>query len=161
VWDLEKGVQVFHLTGHSCAVAGMTFSPDGRRLLTASNDPHLYGKKGEIIVWDLETGQEILTLKEFADGVPCLALSRDGHQLASGGRDGLVKIWDARPPSEDDRSQLEMHFSRREAEVNAAHRKLTDRNAWEPWSKKGFVHFHRGEWDRAIADFSRAIELAP
>ena len=33
--------------------------------------------------------------------------------------------------------------------------------AWESWSDRAFVRFHRQLWESAAADFSKAIELAP
>jgi WD40 repeat protein len=165
VWDVDKGSQVYHLTGHSCAVTGLSFSPDGRRLLSASCDPYLPMKKGEIIVWDLETGQEILTLKEFADGVPCLALSRDGHQLASGGRDALLKIWDARPHSDEERHALEMPLSRRDAEAAAASNQFETTKAVKAnnlaWKLATASDPKRGDPVRAVELARKAVELAP
>jgi serine/threonine protein kinase/tetratricopeptide (TPR) repeat protein len=32
---------------------------------------------------------------------------------------------------------------------------------WEAWSGRAFVRFHRQQWEEAVADFSKAIELAP
>ena len=37
-WDLLTGQETLTLSGHEGAVALMTFSPDGRRLLTADTD---------------------------------------------------------------------------------------------------------------------------
>jgi tetratricopeptide (TPR) repeat protein len=34
-------------------------------------------------------------------------------------------------------------------------------DAWEAWSGRAFVHFHRQQWDKAVSDFSKAIALAP
>jgi tetratricopeptide (TPR) repeat protein/WD40 repeat protein/serine/threonine protein kinase len=34
-------------------------------------------------------------------------------------------------------------------------------DAWEAWSGRAFVHFHRLQCEEAIVDFSKAIELAP
>ena len=66
----------------------MAFSPDGKRLASASLDK-------TVKVWDATTGQEILTLKGHTGGVLGVAFSPDGNRLASGGWDGTVKVWDA------------------------------------------------------------------
>jgi tetratricopeptide (TPR) repeat protein len=34
-------------------------------------------------------------------------------------------------------------------------------DAWEAWSGRAFVHFHRQQWNEAVSDFSKAIDLAP
>jgi WD40 repeat protein len=67
-------------------VSNVAFSPDGKRLVTASGDK-------TVKVWDAETGQELLTLK----GGGGIAFSPDGHRLASGTGAGTVTIYDATP----------------------------------------------------------------
>jgi WD40 repeat protein len=52
------------------------FSPDGRRIATASHD-------GTVRIWDAGTGQEVLTLRGHAGAVQSVAFSPDGRLLAS------------------------------------------------------------------------------
>ena len=66
----------------------MAFSPDGKRLASASQDE-------TVKVWDAATGQETLTLKGHTSGVMSVAFSPDGKRLASASMDGTVKVWDA------------------------------------------------------------------
>ncbi len=68
----------------------MTFSPDGRRIASASDDK-------SVKVWDVATGQEALTLKGHTDGVTGVTFSPDGRRIASTSWDSTVKVWDARP----------------------------------------------------------------
>jgi len=76
------------LKGHSGPVASVAFSPDGKRLASASKDQ-------TVKVWNAATGQETLTLKGHSTSVLSVAFSPDGKRLASASNDGTVKVWDA------------------------------------------------------------------
>ena len=76
------------LKGHADEVWDVAFSPDGKRLATASLD-------NTARVWDLSTGRTVLTLTNHTDGVYGIAYSPDGTRLATASRDGTAKIWDA------------------------------------------------------------------
>jgi tetratricopeptide (TPR) repeat protein len=68
----------------------LAFSPDGKRLVSASSD-------GTVKLWDVTTGQEALTLTGHTGAVISVAFSPDGKQLVTGSEDKMVKLWDARP----------------------------------------------------------------
>ena len=86
-WHIDGGETVRVLAGHTDAVHGVAFSPDGQRVVTASFD------KGARI-WDARDGREITRLGE--DGV-VLSASFDpqGKRVVTAGQEGMVHIWNA------------------------------------------------------------------
>jgi WD40 repeat protein/serine/threonine protein kinase len=72
---------------HWREVTAVAFSPDGKTLVSGSED-------GTLKVWDVATGQVLRTLAGHGGGVTSLALSTDGKLLASGSWDRTVRLWE-------------------------------------------------------------------
>jgi WD40 repeat protein len=99
LWDAATGKHLFDLRGHSSQVSGLAFSPDGRRLASASWD-------GTVKLWDLQTRQEMLSIRGPHGYVGGVVFSADGHRLLSyyslytgtlQQGPGEIRVWDARP----------------------------------------------------------------
>jgi Tol biopolymer transport system component len=76
------------LGGHSYFVSSAVFSPDGRRIATASGDK-------TVKLWNAETGQLIRTFTGHTGTVFSVAFNPNGMRLASGSLDETVKLWNA------------------------------------------------------------------
>ena len=76
------------LVGHTDAVYELSFSADGRYLVSGGYDRILR-------LWDCRTGKLLRELKDHSDAVYCVAFAPTGTLLASAGADRAVKVWDA------------------------------------------------------------------
>jgi WD40 repeat protein len=73
-------------TGHSGSVNALALSPDGRFLVSGSEDVTLK-------IWDTATGNVLRTLAGHDQPVLAVAISPDGRWIASGGEDTSVRLW--------------------------------------------------------------------
>ncbi len=99
VWDTKSGQQLLQLVGHEGGIGQIAYSTDGSFIATASED-------GTAKVWDAATGELLHTLSGHRDNpnrgypgevgwVSGVAISPDSKTIATGGGDGLAKLWDA------------------------------------------------------------------
>jgi WD40 repeat protein/DNA-binding SARP family transcriptional activator len=102
IWDISAGLNAnleasaaaatneaqLILSGHKDHVYDLDFSPDGRRLATASLDQTAK-------VWDAFSGEELFALEGHTDCVTGVDYSPDGTRLATASRDHYGKVWDA------------------------------------------------------------------
>src|SRR5262249_26167917 len=89
LWDVATGRETLTLRGHTVGINNVAYSPDGRRLASASD--------ATVRLWDAATGQEILTLRGHTARGLRVASSPDGRRLASASQDRTVRLWDSTP----------------------------------------------------------------
>jgi len=88
VWDAATGASLAELKGHTSVVNSAAFSPDGTRIVTASDDQTAR-------VWDAATGASLAELKGHADSVYSVAFSPDGTRIVTASWDQTARVWDA------------------------------------------------------------------
>ncbi len=76
------------LTGHRYDVYSASFSPDGKRIVTASWDD-------TAMLWDAETGEVTDTLKGHSNSVRSASFSPDGKRIVTASWDDTAMLWDA------------------------------------------------------------------
>jgi WD40 repeat protein/class 3 adenylate cyclase len=103
IWDLHSGpnganganaalVRVLTAQGHSDQILSATFSQDGKLVVAEYNHSPTY----PVVIWNAQTGAEMLDLPD-AQAASTLApqsISTDGRYLLTGGKDGVVRLWD-------------------------------------------------------------------
>jgi WD40 repeat protein len=94
------GASIRTYSGHTDKVTGVAISPDGRHILSGSDDK-------TIRLWDFESGTPVQVLREHQNYVLSVAFSRDGKRFLSAGggqwrgpefateSDQIVRLWDA------------------------------------------------------------------
>jgi WD40 repeat protein len=86
LWDTATWQPVARMSGHTSDCTALAFLPDGR-VVSAGDDHATY-------VWSSD-GKLLATLPTGGARVWTIAPSHDGALFATGGRDGVVRVWDA------------------------------------------------------------------
>jgi tetratricopeptide (TPR) repeat protein len=140
--------QTIHvLVGHTADVTCAAFTPDGRRLATASFDR-------TIKLWDVATGRDVFTLRGHTAGVVSVAFSPDGQRLVSGGIDATARVWDATPMLPETLAELDTSFRQKQESLSHSTEKFTD-------ARQGDFLARRGQWGQASEAFAIAVEREP
>ena len=101
VWEVDKGSEVFELTGPTDPLARMEWSDDGRRII-ARTPPKtkLNAPPQELLVWDADTGTPILAVHGPAAGI----MTGPGWQWSASAPtigDNAVRIQKIAPANKD------------------------------------------------------------
>lgn len=87
VYEWKSESYILKQQGHFDLTNSLCYSPDGARVVTASDD-------GKIKIWDVHSGFCLTTFTEHAAGVTGLQFAKKGSVLFSASLDGTVRAWD-------------------------------------------------------------------
>jgi WD40 repeat protein len=129
------------LSNHTEAVLGMAFSPDGRRLVSGSQDQ-------TVRLWDVATQRELTNWHAHAGGCRKVRFAPDGRSFASGGADGTVKLWSLQPATTPETTVKLLPQGVEEAVVysDSGTVAMKTTHDWRVWSLPTFAELRRGEY---------------
>ena len=86
LWDSNTGQLIRTFDGHEDAVLSVTFSPDGKWLLSSSYD-------NTARLWDVESGELLRTFAGHDWWVWSASFSRDAKRIVTASHDGTAMVW--------------------------------------------------------------------
>ncbi len=87
VWDFEKGEQARTIAGHTRQVTRMLFVGKTNQIVTCSGDQ-------TVRMINVDNGQPVRTFPVGTDYLYAVGVSPDGALVASGGEEGVVRLYD-------------------------------------------------------------------
>ena len=81
------------LKGHSEQIKSVALTPDGSRIVTASQDT-------TVRIWDATSGADVGALKGHTGEINAVTVTADGLRIVTGSSDGTARIWDAKTGAE-------------------------------------------------------------
>ena len=89
---VENTYKAIQLRGHTAGVPAIAFSPDGTKIVTASNDT-------TVRIWDTASGRELQKFEGHEQSgttvILTVAYSPDGKNIVTAGSDTTVRLWNA------------------------------------------------------------------
>ena len=87
LWDIARKEKLHVLDGHVAGVRGLSFSPDGRTLVSCGDN--------RVRLWNVETGQEFFTIHEAQAETAWPMSSADETCLVTATAEPSLHFWKA------------------------------------------------------------------
>jgi WD40 repeat protein len=87
LWDASTGKESRKFEGHKALIASLTFSADGKQVLTGSWD-------STARLWDVATGKEVRKFEGQPARVTSVAISPDGKLVLTAPARGPARLWE-------------------------------------------------------------------
>jgi hypothetical protein len=88
MWETDSGKLLATFQGHTGPAWSAVFSPDGRRVLTASEDKTAR-------MWETDSGKLLATFQGHTGGVRSAVFSSDGRRVLTASWDATTRLWEA------------------------------------------------------------------
>jgi len=85
-WDPVTGSPLFDIEGHTDCVSCLSFSPDGRKLVTGGMD-------GQVILWDVEAAKPLRTFMGMRGLIRDVDFHPTGGKIAARDSEKNIRIW--------------------------------------------------------------------
>jgi WD40 repeat protein len=85
-WDVQTGAQIKQLDGHQLGVLGLSLSPDGKQLVSVSD------QEGVLLLWDTATGDVSRTFQTGQGVIISIAYSADSKVAGLAGYNGTTRV---------------------------------------------------------------------
>ena len=86
LWDANANKALTTLTANGAPVRGLMFSPNGGVILSLDSP-------NRILLWDADSGKVLPPVPTGDLGTVSVAMTQDGRTIATGGHDGIVRVW--------------------------------------------------------------------
>ena len=94
IYDASTGKKTITLRGHVNPVTSLSFSPDGKRIVSISGISRSIGHT--VKLWDVATGEELISLDGQSTKISNIVFNPDGSMIAwaASSTDSAIKLWD-------------------------------------------------------------------